>query len=162
MDAVHEGQVMVDGAGFSRKPELRQHRHNVLRAQVKMFGDEELVPEGFQRLVDGKARTIGGEFDQPACGLPDIEGIEVFAVMHVDRVVTARSQFGRLRFDDSAIGHTKGHMVDGAGAGGCGPETSGVAYVDTLTDFETVRRVIVPSVADTRKPAWRVRKSAVC
>ena len=132
MDPVHKGQVAIDDARLSRKPELRQHGHDVFRAQMKVFGDEDLAAERVRRLVDRKARAIRGEFNEPTGGLADIERVEIFAVMHVDRVVTTRPESYRLRFDGGAICHAQGDMIDGTRARSRRPEAARIAHVHRL------------------------------
>ena len=43
-------------------------------------GEAEAFAEGFEGLVDGKAGVVGGEFEEDAAGLAEVDGVEVFAV----------------------------------------------------------------------------------
>src|SRR6202044_3224112 len=43
-------------------------------------GKAETFAEGLEGLVDGEAGVVGGEFEEDAAGLAEVDGVEVFAV----------------------------------------------------------------------------------
>ena len=79
-------------------------------------GSAEALAEGFDGLVDGEAGVVGGDLEEHAAGLAEVDGVEVGAVL--DGV--AGRCCGDLRAPvelGGVVGGAEGDVVDGAGAG---------------------------------------------
>ena len=103
------GRAFVEG-------DAREGGFEAGAAGLEPRGKAEAFAKGFERLVDGKAWVVGGEFEEDAAGLAEVDGVEVFAV----------EDFGgwKVLGDGGApfmlglvVGGAEGDVVDGAGAG---------------------------------------------
>src|SRR5690606_14234947 len=63
---------------------------DVLAVRLQPCRQHQLLPQRLNGFVDGEAGTVGGDFEQDAAPLPEVDGREVFAVDDGGHVETGR------------------------------------------------------------------------
>src|SRR5690606_3465489 len=103
---------------------LFQHPHlkrlqvggDVLAVRLQPCRQHQLLPQRLNGFVDGEAGTVGGDFEQDAAPLPEVDGREVFAVDDGGHVETGRGHPLPPPFWLREAAGPPGNVVHGAGA----------------------------------------------
>ncbi len=127
---MHEGQVALGQPRFSRQSELRHGQQHFFARGAEMRRYEEFGAECFLRFVDGEAGHVAGQFVERPTGFADVERIEVFAVMRIDRARAIPLQVLVHPFHGGSVGRTEGDVIDRSGSGRRRPEAACIAHVD--------------------------------
>src|SRR5881394_1479898 len=83
--------------------------------RLELRGQGQLGAEILQRFIHREARRVGGDLEEHAARLAEIDGVEIFAVHHGCDVVTLR---GDQRAPGTLLliaGRAKGHVMYTAG-----------------------------------------------
>src|SRR5690606_7503243 len=89
---------------------------DVLAVRLQPCRQHQLLPQRLNGFVDGEAGTVGGDFEQDAAPLPEVDGREVFAVDDGGHVETGRGHPLPPPFLLREAAGPPGDVVHGAGA----------------------------------------------
>src|SRR5215213_238686 len=88
--AARRARLTAVGASRAARVLERAHRRlDLLTELLELRRDRELLAERLERLIDREARAGGGQLEQDAARLAEVDRLEVVTVDHLGRVCTA-------------------------------------------------------------------------
>src|SRR5436190_21933421 len=117
-------------ASRSWPPEWRQHALKLVAHALQPRRQLQVGAQFVQRLVDRKARRVGGDLKQHATRLPEVDRMKVLAIDDRSYVQPLCGQLLAQHKLRDIVAGTEGHMVNGACRHHAAPEARRTADVD--------------------------------
>jgi hypothetical protein len=118
------------GVTARRVAEVGQHRLDARPVGLQPGRQDQALAEGGGVLVDGEAGALGGELEQHAAGLHEVDRAEPEAVDHLGRSAAGAGDGVAQGLLVLAVGHRPREVVDAADAPGAAAPLGVLAHVE--------------------------------